>query len=136
MKRYYTRFAFILMLFSACNVSKDIETPKPALPDTFRDAAVTIDTNSVGEIPWKSFYTDVTLQNLINSAIVKNFDMQIAIRNIEASQLLLKQVRWNYVPQAGVNIAASSTRSSDNSITKLSLSQNNVATQHIEDYSA
>ena len=51
--------------------------------------------------------------------------MQIAIKNIEASQLLLKQVKWNYVPEVGFNVTASSTRPSDNSITKLSLAQSN-----------
>ena len=56
---------------------------------------------SIADIPWKSFFADLTLQKLIDSAIVKNYDMQIAIKNIEASQLLVRQSRWNNVPQAG-----------------------------------
>jgi hypothetical protein len=43
MKKYINTFAFMLLLaLSACKVSKDIETPKPALPVAFRDAAQTI----------------------------------------------------------------------------------------------
>ena len=48
---------------------------------------------------YSGFFTDVVLQKLIDSAIVKNYDMQIAVKNIEASQLLFKQVKWNYVPE-------------------------------------
>jgi NodT family efflux transporter outer membrane factor (OMF) lipoprotein len=136
MKKYLNRFAFLLVILSACNVSKNVETPKAALPDTFRNAAATADTSSIGDIPWKSFFTDVTLQKLIDSAIVKNYDMQLAVKNIEASQLLVKQVKWNYVPQADLNVTANTTRPSDNSLTGLSLAQYGIASKHIEDYSA
>jgi multidrug efflux system outer membrane protein len=136
MKKYFNRFAFLLVILSSCTVSKNVETPKPALPATFRSAAVTTDTTSVGDIPWKNFFTDATLQKLIDSAIAKNYDMQLAIKNIEASQLLVKQVKWNNVPQVDLNVTANSTRPSDNSVTGLSLSQYNIGSKHIEDYSA
>src|SRR6202000_1204369 len=136
MKKYISGLAFILVILSACNVSKNVETPKPALPDTFRNAAATTDTSSVADIPWKSFFTDATLQKLIDSAIVKNYDMQVAIKNIESAQLLVKQVKWNNVPQVDVNVTANTTRPSDNSLTGLSLTQYGIGTKHIEDYSA
>lgn len=136
MKKLINSLAFILVILSACNVSKNVETPKAALPDNFGNTAATTDTSSVGDIPWKNFFTDVTLQKLIDSAIVKNYDMQIAIKNIEASQLLVKQVKWNYVPQADLNVTASTSRPSDNSVTGLSLSQYKIGSKHIEDYSA
>jgi len=135
MKKYITGLAFLLLL-SACNVSKDIPTPKPALPDTFRNAAVTSDTSSVADMQWKSFFTDATLQGLIDSAIERNYDMLIAVKNIEASQLLFAQVKWNYIPQAALNVTASTDRPSDNSLDGLSLKQDNISTKHIEDYSA
>lgn len=130
------KVAFILIVLTGCTVSKNVETPKAALPDTFRNAAATKDTSSVGDIPWKSFFTDATLQKLIDSAIVKNYDMQLAIKNIEASQLLVKQVKWNNVPEVGLNVTASTTRPSDNSLNGLSLSQYDIGSKHIEDYSA
>jgi multidrug efflux system outer membrane protein len=136
MKKYIYSAALILMVLSACKVSKDVETPKPALPVSFRNEAVANDTTSVADMPWKSFFTDAVLQKLIDSAIVKNYDMQIAVKNIEASQLLFKQVKWNYVPEVGLNVTASTQRPSDNSLTGLSLSQYNIGSKHIEDYSA
>jgi multidrug efflux system outer membrane protein len=137
MKRYINTFAFMLLLaLSACKVSKDIETPKPALPVAFRNVATASDTTSIADIQWKNFFTEVTLQKLIDSAIVNNYDMQIAVKNIEASQLLFKQVKWNYTPQVNLNVTASTSRPSDNSLNGLSLSSFGVATKHIEDYSA
>jgi multidrug efflux system outer membrane protein len=138
MKNYIKISTVILVLavLSACKVSKDVETPKPALPETFRSAVTTGDTSSIADIQWKNFFTEATLQKLIDSAIVKNYDMQIAVKNIQESQLLFKQVKWNYVPQVDLNVTANSQRPSDNSVTGLSLSQYNIGSKHIEDYSA
>ena len=136
MKRYINTFAFMLLLaLSACKVSKDIETPKPALPIAFRDAVVTTDTTSIADVQWKNFFTETTLQTLIDSAIVNNYDMQIAVKNIEASQLLFKQVKWNYLPQVNLNVTANTNRPSDNSLNGLSLNQF-IGSKHIEDYNA
>ena len=131
------KYAYLLMMtllvLGACKVSKDIKTPQAALPATFRNAATT-DTASIADIPWKNFFTDAELQKLIDSAIVKNYDMQLAVKNIESAQLLVKQVKWNYVPTVGLNVTASTSRPSDNSLNGLSLSSAGVTTKHIEDY--
>lgn len=136
MKNYVNRLALLLLFLSACKVSKDIQTPQAQLPEHFRNAALVNDTSSVADVAWKSFFTDATLQKLIDSAIAKNYDMQIAVKNIESSQLLFKQVKWNYVPEVALNVTGSTSRPSDNSVTGLSLSQYNLGTRHIEDYSA
>jgi multidrug efflux system outer membrane protein len=139
MKRYINPYSFLILMaafISACKVSKDVATPKAELPANFRNAANTSDTSSIADVQWKSFFTDVTLQNLIDSAIAKNYDMQIAVKNIEASQLLFKQVKWNYVPELNLNVTANSNRPSNNSITGLSIAQYNIGTKHVEDYNA
>jgi len=132
----YINGLLLLLLLSACKVSKDVQTPKNAAPDTFRNATLTADTASVGDMQWKNFFTDATLQTLIDSAIERNYDMQIAVKNIEASHLLFKQVKWNYLPQTDLNVTASSSRPSDNSLDGLSLAEYGLTTKHIEDYSA
>lgn len=134
--KYISKYALLLIIaaLSACKVSKDIQTPQAVLPANFRGDVVR-DTTSIADIPWKSFFTDATLQKLIDSALVKNYDMQLAIKNIDAAQLLVKQVKWNYVPAVGLNVTASSSRPSDNSLNGISLAQF-LKTNHIEDYSA
>ena len=137
MKKYINGFtALMLLVLSACSVSKDVETPKPELPAEFRNVAAVGDTTSIADIQWKDFFADVTLQKLIDSAIAKNYDMQIAVKNIESSQLLFSRVKWDYVPALALNVTASSNRPSDNSVTGLSISQFGIGTSHVEDYSA
>ncbi len=60
--------------------------------------------------------------------------MQLALKNIEAAQLQLKQTKWGYAPDARIQAGASTSRPSDNSLNGLSLGQF-LKSQHIEDYS-
>jgi multidrug efflux system outer membrane protein len=134
MKNYINGLVLILLTLSACNVSKNIGTPKAAVPDTFRYAAAGSDTTSIAAMKWNDFFTDPVLRQLIDSAIARNYDMLEAVKNIEAAQLQFKQTKWNNVPQADLNISASTDRPSNNSLDGLSLSEYNLGTNHIEDY--
>jgi len=125
----------IIVAISACKVSKDVSVPQENLPDTFRNAERTADTASFADISWKAVFTDETLVLLIDKAIAKNHDMQLALKNIDAAQLMVKQVKWNHVPSVGVNVSGSTANPSDNSLNGLTLGQF-LGTNHIEDYSA
>jgi len=127
-------FILLLMVLAACNVAKDIEKPSAQLPANFRNAA-TEDKSSIADIQWKDYFTDASLQKLIDKAIVKNYDMQLAVKNIEASQLLLKQTKWAYLPDARLQVTANSNRPSNNSLNGLS-AKSFLGTTHVEDYSA
>lgn len=134
MKKYFkiTVAANILFIIIGCTVSKDLKTPAPELPSTFRNA-VTEDTMSIASLPWKEFYRDTMLQKLIDSSIVRNFDMQIALKNVEESRLRLRQSQWNNVPIVGLNIASSTNNPSNTSLNGMSTSQF-LGTNHLEDY--
>jgi multidrug efflux system outer membrane protein len=132
------RFALLMVLLTGCKVSKDLSSPKVELPKQFRNSAETtaVDSSSIADVAWKNFFTDATLQKLIDTAVRKNYDMQIAIKNIDAAALLFKQVKWNYVPALSLNVTANTSRPSDNSLSGLSISQYGIGSKHIEDYSA
>lgn len=117
-----------------CKVSKDIETPQTGLPVAFRNAKEQ-DTAAIADISWKDFYKDPVLQKLIDSAIIRNYDMQLALKNVEQSQLQLRQSRWNNVPVVAFNAASSTSNPSDNSLNGLSTKQF-LGTNHIEDFNA
>jgi len=135
MKKYLNILTFFILLtaLAACKISKNVETPQTALPETFRNAVATTDTAGIADLPLDSFFTDASLQKLLDSAIAKNYDMQIALKNIEASQLLFKQTKWAYFPDARLQISAGSNRPSDNSLNGLSASSF-LKTTHIEDF--
>jgi len=123
-------------LLEACKVSKDTPVPQPELPVAFRNsAAETTDTTSIADLAWENFFADATLKSLIDSAIRKNYDMQIAMLNIESAKLQLRQAKLLNLPSAKLNVAVGTTRPSDNSLNGISLSQF-LGTQHLEDYNA
>jgi NodT family efflux transporter outer membrane factor (OMF) lipoprotein len=125
----------LLLLFSAlisCNISRDTVKAEARVPETFRNAG-DADSSGIGDLPWKHFFKDAVLQSLIDTAIARNYDMQLAIKNIETAQLLLKQTRWGYVPDANLQVTAGSNRPSDNSLNGLSASQF-LQSKHIEDF--
>ena len=109
-----TAFALLLGL-GACKVSKDVATPAPDVPGQFRNSATT-DTSSIASVPWKSFFGDPVLQQLIDSAIARNYDMQVALKNIQSARLVLGQSKLGYWPDLNFNATYSRNRPADNSL--------------------
>lgn len=122
-------------MLTGCKVSKDVETPQPDLPVVYRNAITTADTSTIADIEWRTFFPDATLQKLIDKALSGNYDLQQALKNIEASRLLLKQSKWGNVPQLNAYVTASSTIPSENSLNGLS-ANNFLGTSHVENYDA
>ena len=104
MKIYHIMPALALLALGACRISKEVTVPTASLPVAYRNEASTGDTSNIDDLPCKSFFTDAALQQLIDTAIVKNYDMQIALTNIEAANLQFKRVKWDYVPEADLNV--------------------------------
>jgi multidrug efflux system outer membrane protein len=137
MKKYITKIVMVTILITtilSCTVSKDIETPKDAFPENFRNASVSKDTTSIGDLEWKNFFTEKDIIQLIDSAVVRNNDLQIATKNIEIAQYRFTQSKWGNVPQANIFVNASTSNPSDNSFTGMNLNQA-LGVKHIEDYS-
>jgi len=136
MKKYITTYSvsLLLILITSCKISKDIETPKDALPENYRDVTTT-DTTSIADLDYKSFFTEPTLQALISNAVAKNNDLLVAQKNIEVAQLQYRQTKWNNVPNINVNVGATSTNPSQNSLNGISLSSF-LGQNHIDDFTA
>lgn len=132
----YNRIILIIGLFTiaGCKISKDIQAPKLELPDAFNNVAAK-DTVGIAALPWKSFFPDEVLQALIDSTLKENFDMRIALKNIEEAQQVVRQSKWNNVPVLDFNATASTGIPSKYSLNGLTASQF-LGSNHIEDYSA
>src|SRR6187402_187762 len=138
MKKYITKTVMIAILITtiiSCTVSKDIETPKDAFPENFRNASVSKDTASIGDLEWKNFFTEKDIIQLIDSAVVRNNDLQIATRNIEIAQYKFTQSKWGNVPEVDLYVAANTNNPSDNSFSGRTLDQA-LGAKHIDDFSA
>lgn len=123
----------IFAILTGCKV-QNIETPKDAVPQAYRNISSS-DSTSIADLEWKQFFTETALIQLIDSAVSKNNDLQIAQKNIESAQWQLKQSKWNNVPQLDFQVNAASNRLSDNSLNGLSTSSF-LGKSHIEDYNA
>ncbi len=117
-----------------CSIPKNVINPIRDTPSQYRGVVQT-DTTSIGNILVKDFFATKTIQRLIDSAIERNIDLQIAIKNIDAANLLLKRAKMGNLPQLNLQVTASSNRPSDNSLNGLSASQF-LKTTHVEDYNA
>ena len=126
--------AILTITILSCTVSKDIEAPKEALPENFRNQTAADTANSAG-IKWKSFFEEPDLVKLIDVALAKNNDLQIAEKNIAIANLQFKQSKWGNIPQLNAYATAVTNRLSDNSLNGLSTSQF-LGQQHLEDFSA
>ena len=141
--KYMNRKAKLLTIFIlsfaawSCKTDKLISNKNlaPNLPEQYRDQGKASQENNIGSIPWRDFFKDRVLQSLIDSAIQHNLDMQLALKNIEASQLSLRQAKANYLPSAQLQIRGNSTNPSNNSMNGLSLGQF-LKQHHVEDYTA
>lgn len=127
--------AILITTLISCKVSKDIETPKDAFPENFRNASVSSDTSSIADVEWKNFFTEKDIIKLIDSAVAKNNDLQIAEKNIEIAHYRFTQSKWGNVPQVNLLVNASTSNPSDNSFTGKNLGQA-LGQNHIDDFSA
>ncbi|MFY0482889.1 TolC family protein [Flavobacterium sp. PLA-1-15] len=136
MKNHINKYLALLVLLtlSACKISENIEVPKEAIPENFRNTTAA-DSTSIADLEWKQFFKDASLLKLIDSAVAKNNDLQIAQKNIEAAQWQLKQAKWNNVPELNLQITGTSTRISDNSLNGLS-TNTFLGQHHINDFNA
>jgi multidrug efflux system outer membrane protein len=126
-------FALVLGL-AACKVSKDVATPAAQLPGQFRSSDST-DTTSIAGLPWKSFFADPVLQGLIDSAIVHNYDMQVALQNIRSAQLALGQAKLGYWPDVTLQVTANLTRPGSESLNGIT-ANDFLHSKYLNDYNA
>ncbi|WP_346318150.1 efflux transporter outer membrane subunit [Chitinophaga sp. YIM B06452] len=117
--------------FAACKVGKDFQRPEVAVPAQFGNAAATDST--IANAQWRQFFPDQALQNLITEALKNNFDLQVALKRIDAASSYLKQAKAQLLPSVTANATASSTNPSENSLNGLSLGSF-LGSHHIEDY--
>lgn len=117
--------------FAACKVGKDYRRPEVALPEQFVRTPATDST--IANASWRQFFPDATLQQLITDALVNNFDLQVALKRIEAASAYVKQAKAALLPSVTANATANTSIPSKNSLNGLSL-ENFLKTNHIEDF--
>ncbi len=133
MIQYIKTSVVILALISGLSLFSQ-EKPDAGLPENFRNNTTT-DTTNIANIKWKSFFEETDLVALLDAALAKNNDLQIAEKNIAIANLQFKQTKWGNVPQLNASATATSTRLSENSFNGMNINQA-LGQHHVDDFSA
>jgi len=97
--------------------------PNVELPTSYQNNMVFADT-SIAKISYHDFFKDPLLVKLIDEAMLKNNDMQIALLQIDIAAQGFKQSKWLNIPTIHANVASSTiNRPSDNSMNGMMASQ-------------
>lgn len=88
------------VLLNSCGI---YSTYKPAteVPDHLfglTDSTAVADTNSFGNLSWREMFTDPQLQQLIETGLQKNTDLQTAHLKVKEAEAALRTARLSYLP--------------------------------------
>jgi multidrug efflux system outer membrane protein len=125
----------LAILITGCKVGKEYVRPGMNLPQQFRTEDAKTDSSSVAALNTKAFFNDTELQLLSDSANAMNFDLLIALKNIEQADQSLREAKVNFLPELGLNIQANSSTPSKNSVNGLSIGEF-LGSRSVQDYNA
>jgi len=97
---------------SSCQVTNKYKTPETSKEDLYRDVADT-DTTTIANIPWREYFSDAILVNLIEEGLTNNFDLQMAFERIQQAEAGLSVARAAYFPNLALVGQMTHTRTSD-----------------------
>ena len=86
------------LIMQSCLVAKNYERPDVKAENLYRTEVVAQDSTSLADVSWDKLFTDPVLQQHINKGLQNNFDIGIAIQNINAANAYLKQAKAGYFP--------------------------------------
>jgi len=132
-KRQYL-IPLLLIFLSACRMGKEYQRPELELPKQFSTVSFA-DTSSIADIEWKNFFTDTTLQGLIERGLKYNHDLLIAVKRIDIAQRQVKQSKSLQLPEVNLLVTGQVSRPSDNSLSGVSL-KSFLGQSYLENYNA
>ena len=90
--------------FTSCHLYSPYERPVTEISDNlFRLPTTHTDTLSLAAISWKTLFTDTLLQQLIDTGIQHNADLNIARSKVEEAEAWLKSSKLYYLPTLGAS---------------------------------
>jgi NodT family efflux transporter outer membrane factor (OMF) lipoprotein len=100
---YFIATTICLFVFGCKTPAIAVLAGKKPLPDAFDTAK---DTTNSGTIPWRTFFADKDLVNLIDVAIANNQELQITLQDIEISKNDIRVKKGELLPSVGLGIGA------------------------------
>src|SRR6185295_3521317 len=83
-------------------------------PANFRGADPVTDQNSIGDLKWFEVFKDPALQDLVKTAMVRNYDLRAAVAREDAARANVGLARSEQFPQFELSSDVTSSRASQN----------------------
>lgn len=104
-KQHLCTFLVILLSLGACKVGQDYSRPATQLPPAYRSGDSLSDSVGLADIPWREFFTDSAMIDLIDSALRFNHDIQRALKNVQIANQYVKRAKAAPFPQVEADVA-------------------------------
>lgn len=124
---------FTGVLLTSCVVGKKYSRTDLNVPEKYREEVVL--TGDTILHPWKNYYKDPLLVDLIEKALVKNNEVLVAMKSMEQLDLNYKQAKLSLLPTLDFDANASRSYQSKNSLNG-SLSAQFTSKDYMDDYSS
>lgn len=131
-KNFLISGAMALLLMS-CAVGKKYTRTDLQVPGTYKESVQV--TGDTVVLPWKTFFKDPKLIGLIDKALSRNNEVNVALKNIEQLDLIYKQAKLGLMPTLDLTAGANRSWASTNTLNG-SLNEQFVGTKYMDDFSA
>lgn len=101
----YTALLTVAIIVSSCGIFRKYEADNKVPENLFGKEVATagFGNGRTEPLPWKSFFTDPLLQELIDSALVRNLDLSLARKRVEEAEAILNSAKLGYLPSLSVS---------------------------------
>lgn len=100
----------LCLALGSCALGPNYERPVIDTPPAYRvedvPAATVIDAATLADLPWWHVFQDPVLQELIEEALVKSYDMRLVAQRVEQARYAVGVTRADLLPQVGYEGAA------------------------------
>lgn len=111
MKIQPIQYITVLILAGALTSCVTAKYERPEITDNklYRDMEIK-DSTTIADIPWREYFKDVELQNLINEGLQNSYDLQIAVARIKQAEAGLYSAKLGYLPTLSANGSYTSSK--------------------------
>lgn len=96
-----------IILLSGCAVGPAYHRPAVDVPSQFQGPDKAAQQASIADLPWWEVFKDRELTHLVQTALVNNYDLRIAVTRIEQSRQIAAQARAQYFPFLNYSMSGS-----------------------------
>lgn len=101
MKRFkdWAWFTLLMAALLGCKAAREVAMPDKAKPFyTYTRSSGSDSSNTLADMPWRDFFSDTLLIKLIDTALLQNPDLKMAMQRIEISQAQAMMARKALLP--------------------------------------